>query len=165
MKIAVGCDSYGFRLKEAVKEHLDARGVEVEDVGVGGAEEPRPYYDVAAEVAGRVSEGSADRGLLVCGTGMGMAIVANKFSGVYAAVCENTTAAERSCSVNDANVLRLGGFVTPPDAAREIVDAWLDTELASGWESPLRELLERAAEDVRALEGRISARWGARADR
>ena len=79
-------------------------------------------------MASRVSRGEVGRGILVCGTGMGMAIIANKFPGVYAAVCENRTAAERARSINNSNVLTLGGFVTPPEEAKEIVEAWLMTE-------------------------------------
>ena len=153
-KVLIGADSYGFRLKEAVKKHLEQRGLEVEDVGVHGAEEGRAYYDVAAEVASQVSQGNAERGLLVCGTGMGMAIIANKAPGVYAAVCENPTAAEHSRSINNSNVLTLGGLVTSEERAGEIVDAWLDTEFTSGWDAPIQVFLRNSVREIRSIERR-----------
>jgi ribose 5-phosphate isomerase B len=76
-RVVIGCDPYGYALKEAVKHHLIKDGIEVEDLGVHAAEETRAYYEVAAEVASRVSQGEVGRGILVCGTGMGMAIIAN----------------------------------------------------------------------------------------
>lgn len=152
--VVIGGDAYGFRLKEAVKKHLRDRGLQVEDVGVHRADEERAYYDVAAEVASRVSRGDVDRGILVCGTGMGMAIIANKSAGVYAAVCENRAAAERSRSINNSNVLTLGGLVTSEDAVGEIVDAWLDTEFAAGWDPPIQEFLRDSVGEIRSLERR-----------
>ena len=88
MKIWLGADSYGFHLKEAVKQHLLNQGLEVEDVGISNQESETPYYQIASEVAKRVGSNQADRGILVCGTGMGMSIIANKHPNVYAAVCE-----------------------------------------------------------------------------
>jgi ribose 5-phosphate isomerase B len=154
-KLVLGCDPYGFQLKEAVKRHLVERGLDVEDLGVHAAEEDRAYYDVAAEVASRICRGEAERGVLVCGTGMGMSIIANKFPGVYASVCENRAAAERARSINNSNVLTLGGFVTPPEAAREIVDAWLETEFAAGWDAKIQDFLRRSVQDISAIEERV----------
>ncbi|NER32045.1 MAG: RpiB/LacA/LacB family sugar-phosphate isomerase, partial [Symploca sp. SIO1C4] len=122
MKIVLGADSYGFNLKEAVKQHLLNKRIEVEDIGINDHEDQTPYYQTASEVAQRVGSQQAKRGILVCGTGMGMAIIANKHPSVYAAVCENTKAAIQSRSINNSNVLTLGGFVTPPEVAIEIVD-------------------------------------------
>lgn len=154
-KVVIGCDAYGYRLKESVKQHLIERGLAVDDVGVYTAQAPRPYYEVAMIVAARVAHGEIERGLLVCGSGMGMAIIANKFPGVYAAVCENRTAAERARSINNANVLTLGEFVTSPEAARDVVDAWLDTEFASGWDPAIAAFLYRSLGDIQSLEQRL----------
>ncbi|NEQ06360.1 MAG: RpiB/LacA/LacB family sugar-phosphate isomerase [Moorea sp. SIO4E2] len=107
---------------------------------------------MASEVAQRVGSQQADRGILVCGTGMGMAIIANKHPGVYAAVCENTNAAEKSRSINNSKVLTLGGFITSPEVAVEIVDTWLTTEFKSGWEPPIQEWLENSIKDIAILE-------------
>ena len=155
MKVAIGCDPYGFELKEDVKRHLIDRGVDIIDPGTRAAGEDRAYYDVAAEVASQVSQGEADRGVLVCGTGMGMAIIANKFPGVYAAVCENPLAAQRARSINNANVLTLGRFVTPPEAAQDIVDAWLQTEFASGWEPDIQAFLGRSMGRIHDIEDHV----------
>ena len=92
MKIALGADPFGLELKEAVKKHLLALGHECMDLG-GTADEARVYYEVAHNLARVVGSGICDRGVLVCGTGMGMAIIANKHPGVYAAVCEDPSAA------------------------------------------------------------------------
>ncbi|HYQ90591.1 MAG TPA: RpiB/LacA/LacB family sugar-phosphate isomerase [Candidatus Competibacteraceae bacterium] len=154
-KVVIGCDAYGYRLKESVKQYLIERGLEVDDVGVYTAQEPRPYYEVAMTVAARVAHNEIERGLLVCGSGMGMAIIANKFPGVYAAVCENRMAAERARSINNANVLTLGEFVTSPEAAREVVDAWLDTEFASGWEPAIQAFLHRSLGEIQSIEQRV----------
>ena len=153
-RVLIGCDSYGFRLKEAVKKHLLEQGIGVQDAGVHGAEEGRAYYAVAAEVALQVSRGRVERGILVCGTGMGMAIIANKAPGVYAAVCENRSAAERSRSINNSNVLTLGGLVTTDEMAREIVDAWLDTDFTSGWDPQIQEFLRTSVGEIRSIEKR-----------
>lgn len=152
MKIAIGADKYGYELKEAVKSILEERGIEVEDYGVKDAETETAYYDVAGVVAQKVSSRQADRGVLVCGTGMGMAILANKYSGVYAAVCENPTAAERARSINNSNVLTLGGFVTPPEGAKEIVDAWLTTDFTHGWDKPIADWLNNSMKDIHEIE-------------
>nr|WP_293104134.1 RpiB/LacA/LacB family sugar-phosphate isomerase [Okeania sp. SIO2F4] len=132
MKIAIGADPYGFDIKEAVKQHLQNKGIEVEDIGVNNSTQETPYYQVAAQVSQMVGTQQVERGILVCGTGMGMAIIANKYPHVYAAVCENSFAAEKSRSINNYNVLTLGGFVTTPLVAQEIVDIWLTTEFKQG---------------------------------
>jgi ribose 5-phosphate isomerase B len=147
MEIAVGADPYGTKLLQAVKAHLQQAGHAVHDVGGD-----RPYYEIARDVARRVGGGQAERGVLVCGTGMGMAIIANKFPGVYAAVCENPEAAEKSRSINDANVLTLGELVTRPQAAAAIVDRWLATEFTQGWEPSVQEWLRNASHDITRLE-------------
>ncbi len=88
MKIAMGADAYGFKLKEAVKKQLEEKGIEIEDIGVEDSTQETPYYQIASEVAKRVGNHQVERGVLVCGTGMGMAIIANKHPQVYAVECE-----------------------------------------------------------------------------
>ena len=151
-KVLIGCDSYGFRLKEAIKTHLHRRGLDVQDVGVHSETGDRAYYQVAAEVASRVSRREVERGILVCGTGMGMAIIANKTPGAYAAVCENPAAAKHARSINNANILTLGGTVTSVEKVAEIIDAWLDTEFAAGWDPPIKEFLRSSMGEIRLLE-------------
>jgi len=152
MKIAIGADGYGFELKEAVKQYLTEKGIEVRDYGVDSATGEKPYYQTASEVAKEVGSRKSDRGILVCGTGMGMAIVANKHPDVYAAVCENSEAAKNARSINNSNILTLGGFVTPPEVAREIVETWLNTEFTQGWDESIKAWLENSMQDIANLE-------------
>lgn len=139
--------------------HLEGLGHEVIDHG-GSAGTDRPYYAVADEVAAGVSAGALDRAILFCGTGMGMAIVANKRPGVYAAVCETKEAAVTARSINDANVLTLGGMLTAPARARAIVDAFLVTEFKQGWGPEIAAFLDEAQAGIRALEQRGAAESG-----
>ena len=152
MKIALGADGYGFELKRAIASYLLAQGHSIEDAGIATSDDETPYYQTAAVVAKQVSAGQVDRGILVCGTGMGMAIIANKFPGVYAAVCENTHAAEKSRSINNANVLTLGGMFTTPQLAQEILNTWLSTDFAQGWDPAIQAWLENSLTEIAELE-------------
>ena len=121
--------------------------------GLGGtSDEARPYYEVAHELARKVGSGECDRGILVCGTGMGMAIVANKHPNVYAAVCEDPLAAAKARSINNANVLTMGGMVTAPYKAKEIVDVFLATAFKSGWDDEIRAFLDRSVGEIQRIE-------------
>ncbi|MFZ0240706.1 MAG: RpiB/LacA/LacB family sugar-phosphate isomerase [Desulfobacterales bacterium] len=133
MKIGLGSDPFGIELKEAVKQHLLALGHECVDIG-GTADAERPYFEVTHELAGKVGSGECERGVLVCRTGMGMAIIANKHTHVYAAVCEDPSAAAKARSINNAIIITLGGMVTAAFKAKEIVDAFLNTGFKSGWD-------------------------------
>ncbi len=153
MKIVIGADSYGLELKDAIKAYLSNKSdITLEDLGVNRVESETPYYHIASDAAKCVANGSADRGILVCGTGMGMSIIANKHPGVFAAVCETAFAAEKSRSINNSNVLTLGGFITTPTIAREIVDAWLSTEFTQGWNPDIRQWLQNSMGDINELE-------------
>jgi ribose 5-phosphate isomerase B len=129
--VALGADHAGFLLKERLKSWLAARGHHVLDFGTDGIESV-DYPDYALPVARAVGLGSAQRGVLVCGSGIGMAIAANKVSGVRAAACADAQAARLSREHNDANVLALGARVTAPETACAIVAAWLDSTFAGG---------------------------------
>ncbi len=127
MKIAIASDHAGFPLKEIIKKYLDELGYEYEDFGTTN-EESVDYPDYASKVAKSVSENKFDKGILICGTGIGMSIVANKFSGVRAALCYDTEIARLSREHNDANVLTLSGRKTNPELAKKIVHVWLKTK-------------------------------------
>jgi ribose 5-phosphate isomerase B len=129
--IALGADHAGFPLKEALKAWLGARGYGVVDFGTQSAESV-DYPDFGAAVATAVAAGTAERGVLVCGTGIGMVMAANKVPGVRAAACTDAYTARMSREHNDANVLALGARVTGRDAAIEILDAWLGAAFAGG---------------------------------
>jgi ribose 5-phosphate isomerase B len=129
--IIVGSDHAGFDLKERVKEWLEQRGFAVEDVGARSPEQV-DYPDVAHKVADAVSSGRLKRGLLVCGTGLGVAMAANRHAGVRAAAVWNEETARLAREHNDANVLALGGRTTDPVLAERILDTWLETPFAGG---------------------------------
>ena len=126
MKIAIGSDHAGFELKKRIKDFLDARGTRWEDLGTDSADST-DYPDYAFPVAEAVARGEFDRGILICGTGIGMSIVANKVRGIRAALCTSPAMAEFSRRHNDANILTLGGRILSPKEAMEIVETWLGT--------------------------------------
>ena len=129
--IIMGCDHAAFALKEKIKAYLVERGVEVEDVGTHG-EDSVDYPDFGARVAAQVSAGTYERGILICGTGLGMSMVANKYARVRAALCNDLFLAKMSRRHNDANILVLGGRVIGDILALEIVQTWLDTPFEGG---------------------------------
>jgi len=131
MKIALGCDHAGFSLKEAVKRHLQENDVYVYDFGTFD-ENSIDYPDIAFTVSNSVLEGEFDRGIFICGTGVGGAMVANKIPGIRAALCENTYTARMSREHNNANVLCMGSRVTGSGLALEIVDTFLKTPFQGG---------------------------------
>lgn len=150
MRIVVAADPWGLELKNAVKVHLAELGHEVIDIG-GSEAEPVDYYDAAVLAARKIRNGEADRAVLCCGTGMGMAIVANKFKGIYASVVESVLAAKLCRAVNDSNVLALGGLLITPFVALQAVDAWLDTAHTDGFEEH-KDFLCRALKNIAAIE-------------
>ena len=124
--IAIGCDHGGFALKQELMAHLRARGLEYEDFGTY-TEESCDYPDYARAVALAVAEGRCQRGILICGTGIGVSITANKVRGIRCALCGDCFSAEATRQHNDANVLALGARVTGPGLALRIADTFLDT--------------------------------------
>jgi ribose 5-phosphate isomerase B len=149
MVIALGADHAGFVLKEALKGWLTGRGHEIVDVGTRGTD-PVDYPDYAAAVAAAVAAGHAERGVLVCGSGIGMAIAANKVAGIRAAPCADAEIARLSREHNDTNVLALGARTTATDVATAIVETWLATEFQGGRHA-------RRIEKIAALDRRPGA--------
>lgn len=131
MKIAIGCDHLGLPLKEEIARFLRERKVDFEDYGVHSAEKV-DYPDIAETVARAVQRGEFDRGILVCGTGIGMAITANKVPGIRAAVVHDAYSAERSRKSNNAQVMAMGSLVIGPQLARSLAAIWLDSEFQGG---------------------------------
>jgi ribose 5-phosphate isomerase B len=131
MRVALGADHAGVELKDALKQELEARGDAYEDFGTNGTASV-DYPDFAAAVARGVSDGRFDRGVLVCGSGIGMAITANKVPGIRAAAIGDATAARLSREHNDLNVLTLGARATPLPQAVEILRVFLDTPFEGG---------------------------------
>jgi ribose 5-phosphate isomerase B len=131
MRIALGADHAGFPLKEKVRTYLVSKGYEVEDQGPF-SRDPVDYPDLAEKVAARVAAQEVKFGVLVCGTGLGMAMSANKLPGVRAATCNDTLSAHFARAHNDANVLAMGGRLTDEATARKILDIWLATPFEGG---------------------------------
>ena len=129
--IAIGSDHGGFELKKEVMAHLDARGLEYKDCGTySDASCDYPVYGKA--VAKAVASGECERGIIICGTGIGISIAANKVHGIRAALCGDCFSAEATRQHNDANVLALGARVVGPGLALKIVDTFLDTPFSNG---------------------------------
>ena len=129
--IAIGCDHGAFNLKNAVKKYLEERCLEVKDFGI--YEEGRvDYPDIAEVVCKSITSGECEKGILLCGTGIGISIAANKIKGIRAAVCNEVYCAKMAKCHNNANVITLGGRVVGEDVALEIVSAWLDAEFMGG---------------------------------
>lgn len=131
MRIAIGSDHAGLAMKDSIGDHLAKQGHDVIDEGTN-SEESVDYPDYARAVAGKVGSGVADRGVLVCGSGVGMAIAANKVAGVRAAACYTVELARLSRQHNNTNVLSLGERLIDDALSVEIVDAWLETEFEAG---------------------------------
>lgn len=130
-KIAIGCDHVGYELKPIIVEHLKTRGIDVVDYGTNDIE--RTDYPVyGRSVAEAVAEKNVDGGILICGTGVGISIVANKIKGIRAVVCSEPYSAKLSKEHNDTNILALGARVIGSEMAKMIVDAWLDAEFEGG---------------------------------
>ncbi len=129
--IIIGCDHAAYPLKEKVKDYLTGKGIDVEDVGTN-SEKSVDYPDFGKKVASMVSNGNFKRGILICGTGIGMSMVANKFSHVRAALCTEPFSAEMSRRHNDSNILVMGGRMTGETLALEIVRVWLETPFDGG---------------------------------
>jgi ribose 5-phosphate isomerase B len=127
-KVAIGCDPNAVDLKETLKNYLKELGHDCEDYG---SEDP-VYANVAIRVAEAVSAGKHDRGILLCGTGIGMSIAANKVSGAYAALVADAYSAERARKSNNANIMTLGAFTTGVQLAKVLVRIWMESEYTPG---------------------------------
>jgi ribose 5-phosphate isomerase B len=147
MKIAISSDHGGFELKEFVVRLLNDLGHEPLDLGCHSIE-PVDYPDYASQVARRVLQGEAERGILICGTGLGMSIAANRFRGIRATLVNDLYLARMSREHTDSNILVLGGRVTAKGLAEEIVRVWLKTEFAGNRHSRRLEKIAAIEEDI-----------------
>ena len=150
VRIAIGADDAGLELKRALVEHVRSLGLAVEDVGIESAEAAASaevdYPDVAERLARGIARGEWDRGILVCGTGIGMAIAANKVPGIRAAQAHDVYSAERARKSNDAQVVTLGARVVGVELAKTVVSAFLASEFAGGAST-------RKVDKLRRLDG------------
>jgi ribose 5-phosphate isomerase B len=155
MKIVIGADKSGFYLKEAIKGHLVAKGYDVEDVGTQNVEVAMPFYDVAPILAKKIQANEYDKGILICGTGMGMSLVANKYKGVFASCVESLYSAKKCRAINNANVMTMGGWIINDMMGIEMVDAFLNTEFTEGLEEWRQEFLHKAQAKISDIEDSI----------
>ncbi|HHS9597095.1 ribose 5-phosphate isomerase B [Raoultella planticola] len=136
LKVAIGADDAATGLKNLVKEHLKQKEIEVVDFSHDVVGNEQMYPDIAFNLASAIREGEFERGLLFCGTGIGMAIVANKVPGVRAAQCHDIYSAERARKSNNAQIMTLGARVVGSELALMLVDAWLAAEFEAGRSGP-----------------------------
>ncbi|HEB31103.1 MAG TPA: RpiB/LacA/LacB family sugar-phosphate isomerase [Spirochaetes bacterium] len=144
-KVAIGCDPNAAGFKEIIIKHLEYLGFEAEDYG---SNDPI-YANVAIKVAQAVASGKHERGILVCGTGIGVCIAANKVPGAYAALCSDPYSTERSRKSNNANIMTMGSQVTGPELAKTLVTTWMNSEYTPGGRSEpkIRRIYEYAKEN------------------
>ncbi len=130
--IAIGADDAALELKNLIKRALQEKNLDISDYSNDAQVEKPLYPDIAWSVANAIKDGKHDRGILICGTGIGMSIVANKVPGIRAAQCHDTYSAERARKSNNAQIITLGARVIGPELARSIVNAWLASEFEGG---------------------------------
>ena len=147
MKIAIGCDHAGTALKKEILPVLAELSIEWKDFGTD-SEESVDYPDFGEKVSGAVSKGEAERGILICGTGIGMSIVANKFPGVRASLCNEVYSAKMSRLHNDANLLVLPGRIIDKKTAKDVVRTWFSTPFEGGSH-------QRRLDKIKAIEERL----------
>jgi len=140
--ILLGADHLGLPLKNILKEHLIDKGYSVEDIGVDN-NDPVDYPDIGEKLAKRIAKGDSERGILCCGTGAGMAIVANKIPGVRAVCINDPYTAERAIASNNAQVVTLGSLITGEEVGKKLVDIWLENDFQGGKSLPKVEKINK----------------------
>ena len=153
-KVVMAADFSGFRLKQAVKAQLIATGHDVTDLGPLQESDRLPYFEAAAAVAAAIQGGSHDRGILICGTGAGVSLIANKYKGIHCVACESIYTAKRISWINNANVLAMGERVVSYDMGSEMALAFLSGEWCDGFDDARRANNQRGF----ALLGNIEAK-------
>jgi ribose 5-phosphate isomerase B len=146
-KIIIDADDAAFGLKKVVVDHLQSKGIEVEDLNYNGIKADATYPEVGYNLARKVQAEQHDRAILICGTGLGMAMIANKVEGVFAGVCHDVYSAERLRASNNAQVLTMGARVVGDELAKTIVDAWLKAEYHGGRSAPKVETMRDLEKD------------------
>jgi ribose 5-phosphate isomerase B len=135
MRVAIDCDDAGATLKQVILKHLQDEGVEAVDLDMLGKNKV-DYPDIGYQLAKKVAQKEFERGILICGTGLGMAMVANKVEGVFAGTCHDVYSAERLCKSNAAQIITMGARVIGPELAKSVVSAWLKSEFEGGRSLP-----------------------------
>ena len=150
-KVALGCDPNAAELKKIIKQHLQDLGYETEDYG----SDDTVYANVAIRVAEAVARGDHERGILICGTGIGVSIAANKVQGAYAALCSDAYSAERARKSNNANIMTMGSQVIGPELAKTLVTIWMRSEYTPGGRSEpkVRRIVEYDRDGAASVSG------------
>lgn len=136
MKICIDCDDAAVNLKKVLVDHLKSKNIDITDLDFSGSKDSAMYPEIGYNLAVKIKEKEYDRGILICGTGLGMAMIANKVETVYAGVCHDVFSAERLRKSNDAQVITMGERVLGPELAKTIIDAWLVSEFQGGGSQP-----------------------------
>jgi ribose 5-phosphate isomerase B len=136
MKIAIDCDDAAVNLKKILIDHLKSRNIDITDLNYSALKTDAMYPEIGYNLATMVQQKEFDRGILICGTGLGMAMIANKVEGIFAGVCHDTFSAERLRKSNDAQIITMGERVIGPELAKTIIDAWLLSEFQGGGSQP-----------------------------
>ena len=152
MKVVIASDFSGFRLKEAVKAHVLSLGYDLVDVGAQTEEDMTLYFDAASAAARLIQSKEADRAIVICGTGAGVSMIANKFRGVYAVACESVYTAEKTSLINNANVLAMGEKVVSYAMGAEMAEKWLACKWCEGFAEQRRLNNERGFRKLQELE-------------
>ena len=152
MKVVIASVFSGYRLKEAVKDHIRSLGYEIEDRGAQSEEDGTLYFDASENLAKCIQEGNADRGIVICGTGAGVSMIANKFKGIYAVACESVYTAEKTSLINNANVLAMGEKVVSHAMGAEMAEKWLAGQWCEGFEPQRKANNEKGYARLKAIE-------------
>lgn len=167
MRIAIGSDKSGWTLKEAIKAYLTsedgkafmkAQSVDIEvvdDLGTTELCDVHPYYRAASDVASKLQNGEYDRAILICGTGAGMSVVANKYKGIQAIACESRYSAKMARAINNAQIMCMGGWIIAPEMGVEMAKDFLTTDYLQDLEEWRKEWLTNAAAKVVELENKL----------
>lgn len=148
MKIAIDCDDAAVRLKNEIYAYLKEKNTDITDLCYAEKKEGALYPEIGFHLAKKIQAKEYDRGILICGTGLGMAMIANKVEGVYAGVCHDVFSAERIRKSNDAQIITMGERVIGTELAKTVIDAWLSSEFSGGGSLPkveqMRELEQKS---------------------
>lgn len=136
MKIAIDCDDAAVNLKKVLVDHLKNKGIDIVDLDYSSTKDGAMYPEIGYNLALKIKDKAFDRGILICGTGLGMAMIANKVETVFAGVCHDVFSAERLRKSNNAQVITMGERVIGPELAKTIIDAWLVSEFQGGGSTP-----------------------------
>lgn len=136
MKICIDCDDAAVNLKKVLYDHLKSKNIDITDLDYSATKENAMYPEIGFNLAKQVAAGKYERGISICGTGLGMAMIANKVEGIFAGTCHDVYSAERLRKSNDAQIITMGERVIGPELAKTIIDAWLVSEFAGGGSTP-----------------------------